>query len=114
MSFTILSAYVIFNLFIGTLSLAVSSFVLRFFKLLPSLETFHLAGVVAQQMDEAKDRLTKENENRGNMVGCEDEFDEDERSARLIYLRYADLIDECHAVEVNTAWWRKALFSVKG
>ena len=52
-------------------------------------------------MEEAKDRLTKENENRGNMAGCEDEFEEDERSARLIYLRYADLIEECHTLQVS-------------
>ena len=51
-------------------------------------------------MEEAKDTLTKENENRGFMAGCEDEFDEDERSAKLIYLRYADLIEECGVVQV--------------
>uniref|UniRef100_A0A061SH78 Ion transport protein n=1 Tax=Tetraselmis sp. GSL018 TaxID=582737 RepID=A0A061SH78_9CHLO len=70
-AFIVLSAFVVLNLFIG---------------------------VIAQQMEEAKDRLTKENENRGNMAGTEDEFDEDERSAKLVYLRYDDLVDECERV----------------
>ena len=52
-------------------------------------------------MEEAKDRLTKENERRSNMAGCEDEFDEDERTVQLIVLRFDDLIAECDLVQVG-------------
>lgn len=70
-SFTVLSAFVVLNLFIG---------------------------VVATQMDEAKSRLQKENDSRGNMAGCEDEFDEEERMAKLIFLRFDDLSQECASI----------------
>ena len=64
------------------------------------------AGVIAQQMDEAKDRLTKENENRKFMSTAEDDFHQDEMSATLIRLRYQDLMDECDVILVGTdaAW----------
>jgi hypothetical protein len=52
-------------------------------------------------MDEAKSRLQKENDSRGNMAGCEDEFDEEERMAKLIFLRFDDLSQECASILVR-------------
>eukprot|EP00873_Tetraselmis_striata_P040098 jgi/Tetstr1/460362/TSEL_005661.t1 len=81
-SFAVLSAFVVLNLFIG---------------------------VVATQMEEAKGRLQKENDNRGNMSGCEDEFDEEERMAKLISLRFDDLSAEAGSIVSEIIKITKAL-----